>query len=59
MTLPVPRISSARVENSAGVGGRVAASRGTSVSELRAEVVPDMQAELADRGLDHLSRYLA
>jgi len=29
------------------------------VSELRAEVVPDMQAELADRGLDHLSRYLA
>lgn len=59
VTLPVPRISPARVEKTAGVGGRVAASRGTSVPELRAEVVPDMRAELADRGLDRLSRYLA
>lgn len=59
MTLPVPRISSARVEKTAGVGGRVAASRGTSVPELRAEVLPDMKAELIDRGLDHLSQYLA
>lgn len=59
VTLPVPKITSDRVEKTAGVGGRVAASRRTSLPELRAEVVPDMKAELVDRGLEHLSRYLA
>lgn len=56
--LPPPRIAADRVEKTAGIGGRVASDRRTSLPELRAEVLPDMHAELADRGLDHLREYL-
>jgi len=58
ITLAVPRITSARVEKTAGIGARVASDRRMSLPELRAEVLPDMHAELADRGLDHLGVYL-
>jgi len=58
VTLPVPRINSDRIEPTAGIGGRIASGRGTSPSELRAAVLPDMKEELADRGLHHLAAYL-
>lgn len=58
VTLPVPRIGSARVESTAKIGGRVARERGTSLPELRGEVLPDMRSELTERGLQHLITYL-
>ncbi|HVV37562.1 MAG TPA: hypothetical protein VHC63_13210 [Acidimicrobiales bacterium] len=58
ITLPVPRLTAAKVDKTAGIAGRIASQRKVSVPELRGEVLPDMRAELADRQLEHLLPYL-
>lgn len=54
-TLPVPKLRSDHHEPTAGISRRYAAKLPLHANELRAEVLPDMKAELEARGLDVLA----